>query len=255
MQGIWTPILRIVCLLSLFLSSGMTAQGMPGSGLELPAINSGNIILYYSGFTVCYNPERLIPDWVAYEITSEEAYGDVPRATGFSMDPNYSGRQAMREDYSNSGWDKGHMAPAADMKWSQKAMWESFYLTNVCPQNHDLNSKDWHILENYVRDWAVRYGSIFVICGPIFYTNIYGVIGNNKVAVPDAFFKALLRCENGVYESIGFVFGNESIRQPVPKAIMSVNQVEALCGFDLFCGLPDEIEESIEARVSWDNWK
>ena len=241
--------------IALLLAVGMAAQEQNAEKLEIPFINQGDIILAYSGFTVRYNPDRLVPDWVAYEITAEEAYGEVPRASGFSMDPNYPDRQAMREDYSYSGWDKGHMAPAADMKWSQQAMWESFYLTNVCPQNHDLNSKDWHILENYVRDWAVRYGSLFVVCGPIFEVCRHGTIGSNNVAVPDAFFKALLRCENGEYKCIAFVFENESHRQPVTKAVLTVNQVEALCGFDLFCNLPDEIEESVEGKASWDDWK
>lgn len=72
----------------------------------------------------------------------------------------------MREDYSSSGWDKGHMAPSADMKWSQTAMNESFYLTNICPQNHELNGRDWQTLEKYVRDWAVKYGKVWIVCGP-----------------------------------------------------------------------------------------
>ena len=242
-------------LLALFLAVGLAAQEQQAASLELPAIGDGDIILNYTGFTVRYNSERLIPDWVAYEITSDEAYGDVPRASGFSMDLNYSGRQAMREDYSYSGWDKGHMAPAGDMKWSEQAMWESFYLTNICPQDHNLNAGDWHVLENYVRDWAVRYGKLYVVCGPIIHIGKYGVIGNNRVAVPDAFFKAILRCEDGVYKSLGFVFNNDSVRQPVRNAVMSVNQVEALCGLDLFCNLPDTIEEDVETQSSFEEWK
>lgn len=115
--------------------------------LELPAIEEKDVILVYSGFVVNYNTEQLISNWVAYELTAKELGGEVPRARGFSMDLAYSGRQAMLEDYSNSGWDKGHMAPSADMKWSQEAMTESFYLTNICPQDPTLNGRDWHALE------------------------------------------------------------------------------------------------------------
>lgn len=161
--------------------------------LELPASQDNDIILVYSGFVVNYNTDRLIPNWVAYELTAEEVGGEVPRARGFSMDPNYPGRQAMREDYSNSGWDKGHMAPSADMKWSQEAMTESFFLTNICPQDPTLNGRDWHALENRVRDWALRYDRLWVVCGPIIRDNQYGTIGERSVSVPDGFYKAVLR--------------------------------------------------------------
>lgn len=222
--------------------------------MELPDIRSSDVVLVYNGFIVNYNTQRLIPNWVAYELTAEEVAGEVPRAKGFSMDPDYKGRQAMREDYSNTGWDKGHMAPAADMKWSQSAMNESFYLTNICPQNHELNGKDWHTLEKYVRDWAVKYGSVWVVCGPYVYANSYGTIGERNVVVPDGFFKAVLRRDGNDYKSIAFVFENNGNRQPVKDAVVSVNDVEALVGYDLFTNLNNKIEESVEARADWNEW-
>ena len=98
----------------------LSAQGHRGKGeprldkslLELPAIRKSDVVLVYNGFVVNYNTKRLIPNWVAYELTADELAGDVPRAKGFSMDLDYKDRQAMREDYSSSGWDKGHMAPS-----------------------------------------------------------------------------------------------------------------------------------------------
>lgn len=240
----------------------LSAQGHRGgdepslnkSLIELPSIRGNDVVLVYNGFVVNYNTSRLIPNWVAYELTADEVAGEVPRAKGFNMDPDYKDRQAMREDYSNSGWDKGHMAPAGDMKWSQTAMYESFYLTNICPQNHDLNSKDWHNLEKYVRDWAVKYGRIWVVCGPYVYANMYGTIGDRKVVVPDGFFKAVLRKEGNDYKAIAFVFDNNSNQQPVNDAVVSVNDVEALVGYDLFTNLNDKIEESVESRANWNEW-
>ena len=173
----------------------------------------------------------------------------------FSMDLDYKDRQAMREDYSNTGWDKGHMAPAADMKWSQSAMNESFYLTNICPQNHDLNGKDWHTLEKYVRDWALKYGRVWVVCGPYFYANNYGTIGNQNVAVPDGFFKAVLRYDGEKYHSIAFVFENNDRKQSVWDAVVSVNDVEALTGYDLFTNLSNQLEEEVESQCNWNDWK
>ncbi len=254
---------RLISLVTLIIwPLFMSAQGHRGMGepsldkalLELPAIRNSDVVLVYNGFIINYNTQRLIPNWVAYELTAEEVAGEIPRARGFSMDLDYKGRQAMREDYSNTGWDKGHMAPSADMKWSQTAMNESFYLTNICPQNHDLNGKDWHSLEKYVRDWALKFGSIWVVCGPYVYANTYGTIGERNVVVPDGFFKAVLRRDGKDFKSIAFVFENNSNRQPVREAVVSVNDVEALVGFDLFTNLSDKIEEAVEAEASWEEW-
>jgi DNA/RNA endonuclease G, NUC1 len=255
-------ICHILTAVALSISTLLSAQGHRGIGepaldrklMELPAIRSTDVVLVYNGFVVSYNTQRLIPDWVAYELTVEEAAGSIPRARGFGMDLDYKGRQAMREDYSNTGWDKGHMAPSADMKWSQTAMNESFYLTNICPQDPKLNGRDWHSLEKYVRDWAVRFGSVWVVCGPIVHDNQYGVIGEGQVVVPDGFFKAVLRRDGREFRSIAFVFENNSERQPVKNAVVSVNDVEALIGFDLFPNLRDRIEERVESQADWDEW-
>lgn len=242
------------------LSFAQGHRGVPESYLdptllELPAIQPTDTILVYTGFVINYNPHRLIPNWVAYELTAEELDGNVPRAKGFSMDLSYRGRQAMREDYSNTGWDKGHMAPSADMKWSQTAMTESFYLTNICPQNPDLNGRDWHTLENRVRDWARQYGRVWVVCGPLVEDIFFDTIGDNKITVPDGFFKALLRQDtNGTYHSIAFIFENNSARQPIKNAVVTVNELESLIGYDLFPNLDDQIEEKIEDNANWEDW-
>jgi len=226
------------------------------SALEFPAIGKDEVILEYSGFVVNYNTERLIPNWVAYELTVEEVGGDVPRARGFSMDLNYPGRQAMREDYSNSGWDKGHMAPSADMKWSQTAMTESFFLTNICPQDPTLNGRDWHTLENRVREWAKRFERVWVVCGPVVQDNQYGTIGEQAVTVPDGFFKAILRQDaDGNWHTIAFVFENKATQQPLQDAVVAVDFLEALIGYDLFANLEDSIEIEIESKASWEDWR
>lgn len=240
------------------MAQGHRGQGEPAfdrSLMELPAIRGNDVILVYNGFVVNYNTERLIPNWVAYELTAEEVAGQVPHGKGFGMDLDYTGKQAMREDYSSTGWDKGHMAPSADMKWSQASMNESFYLTNICPQNHDLNGKDWHTLEKHVRNWALAYGSVWVVCGPYVYANKYGAIGYQGVVVPDGFFKAVLRKEGNEYKAIAFLFENDGSKQALQDAVVSVNDVEALIGYDLFTNLSDLIEETVEAQASWNDWK
>ena len=110
--------------------------------LELPRLEvprSGERMLVHEGFRISYNQSWLIPNWVAYELTKEETRGSVERTDYFDVDPTLKGRQARFADYSHTGYDRGHMAPAGDMKWSKEAMDACFYLTNICPQNHNLN--------------------------------------------------------------------------------------------------------------------
>ncbi len=221
---------------------------------EIPALKKTDIVIVYEGFTLSYNSKTLIPNWVAYELTSSEVDGQYPRGNGFGMDLDYKGRQAMREDYSNSGWDKGHMAPAADMKWSRTAMYESFYLTNICPQDHELNGNDWLTLEKLGREWAKRFGSVYIVCGPIIGNSYYGTIGNNKVVVPDAFYKAFLVVQDHRYHAIGFIMPNESKHHRIQEYALSVNELEEKIGIDLFPNIDDSIEEMIESDLYFKFW-
>ncbi len=222
--------------------------------LELPDYDSTEHILVYEGFTSSYNHQTLVPNWVAYELTAEETDGQYTSSSNFSRDPHLKGRQASREDYSRSGWDKGHMVPKADLKWSEKAWWESHYFTNICPQNHCLNGGDWNALERHVRKLARKYGRLYVVCGPVFTDHSYGSIGQAQVQIPDAFFKALLVYADGRYSAIAFVMQNNDDHQPMRKAAMSVDDLESLIGRDLFPALDDEQENRAEAAYDLKVW-
>lgn len=236
----------------LFTSGCCCAQDVKGR-MEMPEITKDDVILDYTGFTVSYNCETLTPKWVAYELTKEEIDGDVSRRSGYSMDLDFHGRQAMREDYSNSSWDKGHMAPAADMKWSERAMKESFYLTNVCPQNHSLNGKSWHALEKRVRSWAQQYGRVYTVCGPVYGENKYGKIGKNGVQIPDAFFKAVLVPYEESYAGVAFLMENDEISHPISQSYMTIDDLELIIGIDLFVNLAFEADKT-EHQVICSIW-
>ena len=208
-------------------------------------------IITYSAYEVMYNPEYKIPRWVRYELLASETDGVWSRkGLKFTPDPSVSFPQAEDYDYRGSGWSRGHMAPAADFKWSSTAMIESFYFTNCCPQNLELNSGQWSTLEKKVRDWANRYGSLTVYTGPIVLDNAYGTIGYNKVVVPDAFFKAILAGE----QSIAFVMYNHNNNENLQKCAMSVDDLEALTGIDFFAELDDDFENRVEATYNLRNW-
>ena len=119
------------------------------AGLEIPASTGSGRIVRHGAYVSSYNTSTLIPDWVAYELTAEEAGGRRDReGIEFRMDPDLKGcTQAMREDYSGSGWTKGHLMPAADAATSSSTMAETFYFTNICPQDETLNAGDWQFLE------------------------------------------------------------------------------------------------------------
>ena len=237
-------------------SSGKSAATV-AAGLEIPASTGSGRIVRHGAYVSSYNTSTLIPDWVAYELTAEEAGGRRDReGIEFRMDPDLKGcTQAMREDYSGSGWTKGHLMPAADAATSSSTMEETFYFTNICPQDETLNAGDWQFLEKKVRSWARRYGSVFVVTGPIVGENRYGTIGDRDVTVPDAFYKALLvRRKDGSYSSIAFVMGNDSERYFLKDCNITVDELERLTGFDFFPGLDDRIEEKVESKVRLSDW-
>lgn len=211
-------------------------------------------IIEHMGYTVSYNSHTKNPNWVGYELTDEEAQGTVGREEGFTPDPLVKGAQADDDDYKRAGWDRGHMAPAADMKWSKQAMEESFYLTNVSPQNSSLNRGAWKKIEELTRDKAELYGRVIVVTGPIFEGTGQKSIGRNRVKIPDAFFKVLLTDYNSTYRAVGFVCKNRAEKKKPKEYAMSVDDVERITGLDFFAELPDEMEENAEKDYSAGFW-
>ena len=225
--------------------------------MEIPTLTEDGRIVEHGAFVSSYNPDTKIPNWVAYELTAEETGGNRSReGIEFRMDPELKGvRQAMREDYAGSGWTKGHLMPAADAAFSNSTMTETFYFTNICPQNETLNAGDWQYLEKKVRQWANRYGSVWVVTGPIVGENRYGTIGDRDVVVPDAFYKALLvRKQNGSYSAIAFVMDNDDDRYYLKDCYLNINDLESLTGLDFFPSLDDKIEEKVESTVRLSDW-
>lgn len=236
--------------------SDTTRQSVSATLMELPAYGDEEDIILYDGFTSSYNHVTLVPNWVAYELIAEELDGSYnTKSSNFSRDPNVRNPQASREDYSHSGWDRGHMAPKADMRWSERAYWQSHYFPNICPQNHGNNSGDWNKLERKVRQWGRQYGRVWVVCGPLFEKGEYGTIGNAKVHVPDYFFKALLIYDGGHYSAVAYLMHNDGRRHKLQDYVCTVNELESRIGRDLFPTLNDSIEEAVEDTIDWPHWQ
>ena len=225
------------------------------NNIELPTLLAPQReqVIAHEGYTVSYNSLWCIPNWVAYELTAEEVDGDEPRGDDFVPDPLAKGNTATTNDYKHSGYDRGHMAPAGDMKWSKTAMDESFYLSNICPQNKNLNKGDWKELEELARKWALEYGNIYIACGPIVADN-HKTIGQNNVAVPESFFKVFLRETNNRWTTIGFLFENKAGNKKLNTYIRSIDEIEELTGIDFFPLLADDVEEAIERQTNTYDW-
>jgi len=225
----------------------------PELEFPLPLADRKEQIIRHTGYSVSYNVDWKIPNWVAYELTGTETQGYEKRKDRFTEDPLTEGSDATNSDYSHSGYDKGHMAPAADMRWSSNAMKESFYFSNVCPQYPQLNRGKWKILEEQIRDIAVQDSAIIIVCGPIVNIN-HKTIGSNNVAVPEYFFKVILSPYVSSPRAIGFIFKNENATASVRQYAVSVDSIEKLTGMDFFSKLPDNIENRIEATIDASAW-
>lgn len=211
-------------------------------------------ILKRTGYVASYNKTTLLPNWVAWHLTAERTEGSAKRSgVDFAEDTEVPEPRATDWDYYNSGYDRGHMCPAADNKWSKKAMEESFLFTNMCPQNGNLNRGDWNEMEMACRKWAKKYGDLYIVCGPILYKGKHKTIGKNKVVVPEAFFKVVLRTGDDS-QAIGFIYKNTSGNRPKDSYVNTVDEVERITGIDFFPSLPDDVEKNVEATADIANW-
>ena len=222
--------------------------------IPTPLTDRPERILHRTGYTVSYNRTNKIPNWVAWELTPSRLTERESRTNEFLPDPDLPEKEAVTtNDYKGAGIDRGHMCPAGDNKWKRKAMIESFYMTNICPQNHNLNRGDWKELEEICRDWARKEGKIYIACGPVLYNTKHKTIGKHKVVVPDAFFKVVLAMGKHP-KAIGFIFKNTSGNRPLDFYVNTIDEVERITGIDFFPALPDHTENRIEADYDLKDW-
>ncbi|KAA6322537.1 Nuclease [termite gut metagenome] len=210
-------------------------------------------IISHTGYTVSYNKNWRLPNWVAYELTRPETQGKEKRNNRFTIDPNVEGASATNSDYLRSGYDKGHLAPAADMKWNATAMQESFYFSNICPQHPELNRRRWKDLEENIRKWAIADSAIIIVCGPLV-EETAKTIGSNQVTVPQGFFKVILSPYVSPPQAVGFIFKNEASLEPLRKYAVTIDSIETITSMDFFAPLPDEIEDMVESQFDVSYW-
>lgn len=223
-------------------------------GLENVEIPNGmtSQVKEYTGFTLSFNKDNRTPNYVAWELLGTEVSTEWPRTDNFWKDDDIEGC-TQHSDYTRSGYDRGHMCPAADQKWSEQAMIDCFVMANMCPQLHDLNAGAWEKLEEKERTWAKRDSALMIIAGPI-YTEGETWIEKSMVRVPDAFFKVLLAPYLDEPRGIAFVYPHMKCPGNMQDYAVTIDEVEKMTGFDFFAALPDDIEAKVESSYSFTDW-
>lgn len=230
--------------------AGQTS-GQASDGLEIPKGVVGHQIVIHPGYTLSYNEDYEQPDWVAYVLTVDELNTNVTgRTENFREDPSVVTGSAHLTDYRNSGYDRGHLIPSADRTSSVELNNATFLLSNMSPQIHRFNAGLWLKAEDAVRDAARKYGTLYVVTGPVF-TDGMKTIGECDVAVPESFYKVILAQEaDGDWVSVGMVCPQEYTDGTLKKYLTTVNEVEKLTGLDFFIGLDNKVEEAVEGYAA-----
>ncbi len=217
-----------------------------------PTSTTGQVI-HHNYYTLSYHEEHEQAEWVAYELKTGRYAGKNLKRPYFIEDPKVKTRSADWRNYRNSGYDKGHLCPASDRKFSTEAYNETFYTSNISPQKTDFNAGVWNRLEQKVRYWADKYDGLYVITGGVLEPNLK-TIGKEKVSVPDYFYKVLLDVSNNNPRVIAFLVPHQNSDRPLYEFVVSVDELEELTGIDFFHQLPDDIEHRIEKNTDYKSW-
>lgn len=217
-------------------------------------LSNGGLV-EHEAYSLDYNEDHEQADWVFYELTKDEVLNKkVVRKDNFKTDPSTSISSALPTDYYKSGYDRGHLCPAADNRWSAQAMEESFYMSNMTPQHPDLNRKIWADLEDLIRDWAIENGKIFIATGPVLADGIKMKIGKSKVSVPNYYYKIVADLSGDDIKGVGFIFSNGENNGELKYYAFPIDMIEERTNIDFFYKLDDEIEKKIETDFKIEDW-
>lgn len=218
----------------------------------MPTSTTGQIV-HHNGYSLSYSEANEQAEWVAYELKRNQLSKTNFKRPYFEIDNAVKTGAASWRNYKNSGYDKGHLCPAADRRYSKSAHDETFLTSNISPQDHKFNAGIWNTLEQKVRYWAQKYDGVFVVTGGVLKGHMK-TIGTEKVTVPNQFYKVLIDANNGTPKVLAFLMPHENSSQPLYKFVVSVDEVEALTGIDFFPELDDAIENKLEASSSYKGW-
>jgi endonuclease G len=210
-------------------------------------------VIKHSYFALSYNEKYEQAEWVSYFLRGQnEGIGHYKRPR-FINDPKVTTESADTDNYKKSGYDRGHLCAAADMRFSKTAYDETFYTSNISPQKHNFNGGIWKLLEEKSRYWATKYNGIYVVTGGILQKGL-PTIGSEKVAIPNYFYKILYCNFKGKNKMVAFLMPSVKSKDPLYKFVVSVDSVEKMTGIDFFPQLNDAIEKELESKSDYKAW-
>ena len=225
-----------------------------GNNLKLGIPSGQGQIVNREGYAFCYSEKHEQPLWVAYQLTKDEVLSKVAkRKDNFRKDPLIKTGSAALADYKGSGYDRGHLAPAADMAWSEKAMSESFYLSNMSPQVPGLNRGMWKDLEARVRDWSMVNEELYVYTGALIRPG-YKSIGTNKVTVPQWYYKVIVDVHPPELKAIAFIMPNRKPQKSMQEFVVTIDKLEEVTGLDFLSALNDAQQSKLESSYDLSKW-
>lgn len=234
----------------LFITAYISAQ----EKYFLPSNSKGEIV-HHSEFSLSYIEEHEQSEWVAYKLTKTMIdSGYVNRTNRFRVDKSISTGSAHPDDYKYSGYDRGHLCPAGDMKHSETAMQESFFMSNISPQIPSFNRSMWRRLEDRVRQWGIENDSLFICVGGVLKDSLKKIGPNSTISVPEYFYKVILSTKSNEEKAIAFLFENKALNGKIEQFAVTVDSVESFTGLDFYPFLEDSLENYLESNLNLSNW-
>lgn len=234
----------------------------------IPTIGLDEELILHSAMALVYDEHHEQAKWVAHIITADVASGNIGRSNDFRVDPKIKTGSTVEEDYflkelqsdgtftyDGYGFDRGHLAPSADFRWSAEALSESYYYSNMSPQRPDFNRISWALLEDMLRDYSTRHQDteLYVITGPILHEGLPVVERSvNKLTIPEFYYKIALNKSNE--HAIAFLMPNTLCEYPIEYYAVSIDSIESLTGIDFFPALDDGLEKRLEASTDVSPW-
>lgn len=221
-----------------------------------PKFKKKELVVKHLGYALCYDDYFEQAKWVAYRLTASMCNNnEEERTDDFREDKSIKCGSAVPEDYRKTGYDRGHLCPAGDMAWSEVAMSESFYMSNISPQEPKFNRGIWKKLESQVREWAKKEEELYIVTAGVLEKELPTIGEKNKVAVPKLYYKVILDVRGSEKKAIAFVMPNAGSKESIFDFAVSVDSVERLTQINFFPALPDALENNLESKINVDLWK